>query len=167
MRVPLKGVYGEGKYAEVDTADYELVSKYSWHYRDGYAVAKTRLPDGRRVTIQMHRLIMGTTDPFILVDHKDQNRLNNVRSNLREVTPKENANNMATNRRLTAFGETKTMAQWADDPRCSVGYYVLSGRINAGFPVEISILAKQGELDGLRADEFNMAKPQEEENDVL
>jgi hypothetical protein len=154
MRVWLTGVHGAGKAAEVDPEDFELVSKYSWCLRDGYAVTKTRLPNGKRVTLQMHRLITGTTDPFILVDHKDRNRLNNCRSNLREVTPKENANNMSTNRHLTAFGETKTMAQWADDPRCSVGYYVLSGRIAAGFPVEISILAKQGELDGLKASDF-------------
>ncbi len=155
MKVWLCGTYGSGKYAEVDTEDYELVSKYSWHYRDGYAVTKTRLPNGKRVTIQMHRLITGTTDPFILVDHRDQNRLNNVRSNLREVTPKQNANNMSTNRRLVAFGEEKTMAEWADDPRCSVSYFCLAGRITMGFPIEISILAKQGELDGLKAGDFS------------
>jgi hypothetical protein len=163
MRVWLQGVYGSGKYAEVDAEDYELVSKYSWHYRDGYAVTKTRLPDGRRVTIQMHRLITGTTDPFILVDHKDQNRLNNSRSNLREVTPKQNANNMATNRRLTAFGEERTMAEWADDPRCSVSYFCLAGRIAMGFPIELSILAKQGELDGLKPEDFVAAEAEGEE----
>lgn len=160
MKIWLTGVRGAGKAAEVDNEDYELVSKYSWHLRDGYAVTKGRLPDGRRTTIQMHRLVKGTTDPYTIVDHLDRNRLNNTRSNLREVTPKENANNMVTNRHLTAFGETKTMAQWSEDPRCSVGYYVLSGRIAAGFPVELSILAKQGELDGLKGSDFE----KEEEN---
>ncbi len=155
MKIWLTGIHGAGKAAEVDTEDYELVSKYSWHLRDGYAVTKMKRPDGKRVTLQMHRLVMGTTDPYVIVDHKDQNRLNNVRSNLREVTPKENANNMVTNRHLTAFGETKTMAQWAEDPRCSVSYYCLSGRLAAGFPVEISILAKRGELDGLKASDFS------------
>ncbi len=155
MKVWLTGAYGSGKYAEVDTEDFVLVSQYSWHVHDGYAVTKSRLMDGRRVTLSMHRLIMGTTDPYILVDHRDNNRLNNSRSNLREVTPKENANNSVTNRHLTAFGETKTMALWADDPRCSVNYSILVGRINAGYPVEISILAKQGELDGLKPGDFN------------
>lgn len=160
MKIWLTGIHGAGKAADIDTEDFELVSQYSWHLRDGYAVTKTRGPDGKRVTLQMHRLVKGTTDPYIIVDHKDKNRLNNRRSNLREVTPKENANNMVTNRHLTAFGETKTMAQWSEDPRCSVGYYVLSGRINAGFPVELSILAKQGELDGLKGSDFE----KEEEN---
>lgn len=155
MKVWLKGIYGEGKYAEVDTADYELVSNYTWHMRDGYAVTKAKLPDGRRATLQMHRLITGTTDPFVIVDHIDRNRLNNTRSNLREFTPKQNANNMATNRRLKAFGEERTMAEWADDPRCSVSYFCLSGRIAAGYPTEISILAGQGELDGLKPEDFS------------
>lgn len=158
MKIWLSGNYGAGKAAEVDTEDFELVSKYSWHYRDGYAVTKTKRPDGKRVTLQMHRLVMGTTDPLVIVDHKDRNRLNNTRDNLREFTPKENANNMVTNRRLIAFGEERTMAQWADDPRCSVSYFCLSGRIAAGFPVELSILAKQGELDGLKASDFVAAE---------
>lgn len=154
MKIWLNGVYGAGKYAEVDTEDYERVSQHSWHVKDGYAVTKARLPNGKRANLQMHRYVLGTTDPYIIVDHIDRDRLNNCRSNLREVTPKENANNMVTNRILEAFGESRTMAQWADDPRCSVNYYVLSGRITAGFPVELSILAKQGELDGLKAADF-------------
>jgi hypothetical protein len=162
MRVWLSGAYGSGKYAEIDVEDYELVSQYTWHMRDGYAVTKAKLPDGRRATLQMHRLIMGTTDPFVIVDHKDRNRLNNTRSNLREFTPKQNANNMVTNKRLTAFGETKTMSEWADDARCGVSYFCLAGRITMGFPIEISILAKQGELDGLRPEDFSAEAEGEE-----
>jgi hypothetical protein len=44
---------------------------------------------------------------------------------------------------------------WADDARCSVSYFCLSGRIAAGYPTEISILAKQGELDGLKPEDFS------------
>jgi hypothetical protein len=111
----------------------------------------------------MHRLITGTTDPFVIVDHKDRDRLNNTRDNLREFTPKQNANNMATNRRLKAFGEERTMAEWADDPRCSVSYFCLAGRIAMGFPVELSILAGQGELDGLKAEDFVATEAEGEE----
>ena len=163
MKIWLNGIYGHGKHAEVDTGDYERVSQYSWHVKDGYAVSKAKLPNGKRANLQMHRYVLGTTDPYILVDHIDRNRLNNCRSNLREVTPKENANNMSTNRRLVAFGEERTMAQWSEDSRCSVGYYVLSGRIASGFPVELSILAKQGELDGLRAGDFVAAEAEGEQ----
>jgi mannose-6-phosphate isomerase-like protein (cupin superfamily) len=165
MKIWLTGTYGAGKCAEVDTEDYERVNQYSWHLKDGYAVTKARLPNGKRANLQMHRYVLGTTDPYILVDHKDRDRLNNTRSNLREVTPKENANNMSTNRRLVAFGEERTMAQWSEDHRCSVNYYVLSGRITAGFPVELSILAKQGELDGLKAGDFVAAEAEGEKSE--
>lgn len=130
MQVLLTGIAGAGYHAIIDDADAPLVTRYSWHYRDGYAVSKYFDPLlGKRRTIQMHRLVMGVEDPFVLVDHKDRNRLNNTRENLVLSTPKENSNNMATNRILTGFGESKTMAQWADDPRCEVSYGVLCGRV--------------------------------------
>lgn len=38
--------------------------------------------------------------------------------NCQWVTSQINNNNRRNNRRLTAFGETKTVAEWARDPRC-------------------------------------------------
>lgn len=49
--------------------------------------------------------------------------------NCRWVTPKVQGNNRRNNVLLTAFGETKTMSQWADDPRCAVGYTTLKERV--------------------------------------
>ena len=51
-------------------------------------------------------------------------------SNCRWVTPKENGNNRRNNVLLSAFGETKTMSQWADDERCMVNYPALKQRIS-------------------------------------
>lgn len=57
--------------------------------------------------------------------------------NCRWVTPKQNANNARTNVRLTAFGEEKTMAEWADDLRCVVSYTALQHRVRErGWEVE-------------------------------
>jgi hypothetical protein len=50
--------------------------------------------------------------------------------NCRWVTVLEQANNRSNNRRESAFGETKTVAEWARDERCAVSYNVLSNRIN-------------------------------------
>ena len=41
----------------------------------------------------MHRLLMGVTDPKILVDHRDGNGLNNRRSNIRLASPMNNQQN--------------------------------------------------------------------------
>jgi len=41
----------------------------------------------------LHRFILGMTDSAILVDHIDGNGLNNVRSNLRLATRRQNAHN--------------------------------------------------------------------------
>lgn len=50
--------------------------------------------------------------------------------NCRWVTDKENSNNRRSNHFLTIFGETKTIAEWADDERCVVGYSTFISRIN-------------------------------------
>jgi hypothetical protein len=52
--------------------------------------------------------------------------------NCRLATKKEQQRNMRSNKSLTAFGETKTVAAWAEDSRCVVGLPTLRGRINAG-----------------------------------
>ena len=70
LQVPMGGVKGAGKFAKVDTADYSLVSRYSWYYRDGYAGSKIN-----RREVRMHRMILNETDPERLVDHINRNRL--------------------------------------------------------------------------------------------
>lgn len=40
------------------------------------------------------------------------------------------ARNKRNNHVLTAFGETKTLADWAEDNRCAVSYHTLKARLN-------------------------------------
>jgi hypothetical protein len=49
--------------------------------------------------------------------------------NCKFATAKEQANNRRSNANTTAFNETKTIAQWADDDRCVVSAQVLYDRI--------------------------------------
>lgn len=49
-------------------------------------------------------------------------------SNCRFITRRENMNNMRNNIKITAFGETKNLSEWAYDDRCGVSYVVLWGR---------------------------------------
>lgn len=136
MKLWLSGIAGAGRYAEVDPVDFNRLNRFRWVLRQGYAVA---VIDGR--SVRMHRMVMAEDDPQIVIDHIDRNRLNNQAENLRRMSPIENANNRIDNFRLTAFGETHTIADWARDSRCSVSYSVLQKRIYRGLPPEVSILA--------------------------
>ena len=40
---------------------------------------------------------------------------------------------------LTAFGETKSSGEWAEDSRCVVGWDTMSKRIRRGWSVEDAI----------------------------
>lgn len=72
----------------IDKVDELTVSRYRWNLdAGGYARSGTR-----RVSILMHRLITAAT-PGFEVDHKDRDRLNNCRGNLRTCTRLQNAMN--------------------------------------------------------------------------
>lgn len=60
-------------------------------------------------------------------------------SNCRWVTRKAQQNNRRVNVFLTAFGETKTMKQWVEDPRCTVNYTSLAKRLKKGATAEEAI----------------------------
>jgi len=71
----------QGKFAQVDDTDYDLVSAYAWHYKEGYA-ATNMFVCGKRTTVRMHRFIMSASEAEE-VDHEDRDKLNNRRYNLR------------------------------------------------------------------------------------
>jgi len=79
-RIPL----GDGLYAYVDAADYEWLSRWSWHLINGYA---GRWEKGRQ--IYLHRQIM-QPPKGMKVDHADRNKLDDTRDNLRVCTQREN-----------------------------------------------------------------------------
>jgi len=135
VEITLGGILGAGKYAKVSPEDYPLLSQYSWHMnKNGYAITKVK---GRHRA--MHRMVTGTTNPYVFVDHDDNNRLNNVRGNLSEMTPKENANNMKSNVKIEAFGEEKNIGQWVEDPRCEVSYAAFYNRLKKGIDPEMAM----------------------------
>lgn len=134
-------------FALVDDEDYDLLTAkgWTWHERDGYAVTKVK-QNGRRRQYSMHRYVMQENNPYVIIDHKDRNRMNNQKANLIRSNQKENSNNRCTNVFIEAFGEKKTLAQWCDDDRCAVSYQILRYRIQTGVPPELAILANKGEL---------------------
>lgn len=139
LHVRLTGKSGLGKFAKVSVADFPLVARFNWYFRNGYALSNI---GGKEV--RMHRFIMQENDPNYVIDHINKDRLDNRRSNLRRYTLKENANNRVDSRKVEAWGEIKTVAEWVEDPRCEVGYDVLLARLRREVLPEYAILAPAG-----------------------
>lgn len=63
-------------------------------------------------------------------------------SNCRFATPLVNGNNTSRNKRITAFGETKTFSEWSRDPRCQVSAGIIGSRIKAGWPPNSALTSR-------------------------
>ena len=88
-KIPLS----RGKFSLIDDEDYELVSKFNWNaQKHPYTFyAYTTVGDSTK-RISMHRLIMGLKKgDGLVVDHKDNDGLNNQRSNLQVVSASDNS----------------------------------------------------------------------------
>lgn len=72
--------------AMVDKKDYSRVKKYKWAVQNDDMVINNTIG-------LLSRFITNTTNPDIQVDHKNHNRLDNRRQNLRPCTPAQNSSN--------------------------------------------------------------------------
>ncbi len=116
----MKRIKLNGKHSKllcvVSDKDYDLVKNYSWHgaqankseiiYAQAYIVGNKN--------VKMHRLILGLTDSKIQADHKDNNGLNNQRSNLRICNHQQNCLNRKryTNGKFKYRGVYKVRNKW-------------------------------------------------------
>ena len=85
----------KGKVTLVDDLDYEWLNQWHWFYcSDGYARRSVRF--GKViVTIYMHRLIVKCSNDK-QIDHRNLNKLDNRRSNLRIASLSQNNMNRPT-----------------------------------------------------------------------
>lgn len=89
----------QGKRAVVDDEDYEFLNQWKWHInRD----TPSRMMGSRknRKRQDMGRLLMNNPVGKV-VDHKNRNRLDNRRANLRICTKKQNLANRGVNKNST------------------------------------------------------------------
>lgn len=82
----------------LDDADLDDLAQHRWFIQrtkranTTYAMARITMPDGKRITKGIHRIIMG--DPAgMQIDHINGNGLDNRRTNLRIVTRQQNLQN--------------------------------------------------------------------------
>lgn len=75
----------------VDDEDYPLLSRFNWYISDsGYAI--TQITGQKH--IRMHILVFGAMPKGrFVIDHKNRNKIDNRKCNLRVATMKENAKN--------------------------------------------------------------------------
>ena len=74
----------------IDAEDRHLLARHAWCVdANGYVLAT----GAKRITLRLHRLIMGVEHRSQHVDHINGNPLDNRRRNLRIVTPAENTRN--------------------------------------------------------------------------
>lgn len=112
-------------HALFDEEDEEEVRKYTWHRSSGgYVVSCV---NGQ--TVRMHRFLMKPKSLAVVIDHKDNNPLDNRRQNLRESTCKQNAQNRRKKDNLTSryYGVSKQGNLW----------YVTCGSYAASYKQEI------------------------------
>lgn len=80
--------------ALVDDVDVAL-TRVRWQLdAGGYVQRVVVLPDGHRTSLKLHRVVMGLeSGDGLEVDHRDGNKLDNRRSNLRVATRSQNSQN--------------------------------------------------------------------------
>lgn len=91
-----------GLFTTVDDCFYEELSKFKWQaLKVGKTFYATRKVFKNRKTVAwfyMHRVIMGATESSVHIDHRDNDGLNNVCSNLRVSTKAQNGMNRGPNK---------------------------------------------------------------------
>jgi hypothetical protein len=127
----------QGQVAIVDDADFEWLNQWKWYaawrpsVQKFYAVRNPPRGERSSTPVVMHRIIMGA-EKGALVDHiKNQETLNNQRSNLRLATRAQNA----VNSRLRSDNSSgfrgvswhKAANKWISQLRCHDAKFKLIG----------------------------------------
>lgn len=124
-----------GLEAVIDAEDAHFVEGWNWSARVtkwGVYAARTSYASGKKADVKMHRVILSAQDGDI-VDHKNGDRRDNRKTNLRIATAAQNAQNAARrNDNSSGFKGVsmhKTSGKWwayinVAGKRKSLGYYV-------------------------------------------
>lgn len=110
------------QFAMVDDEDFEWLSQWKWffrvhHHSQGYA-SRIEVKNGKRKLISMHRLIINAkNDEF--VDHKNGNKLDCRRVNLRTCSISGNNANKLSKNKVGYKGVFMSGRKWRADIRAN------------------------------------------------
>lgn len=129
----------QSKYALVDDADFDWLNQWNWHYaKVGYAMRNVQAKP-KHIVLSMHTMIMNTPKGFE-VDHKNRNKLDNRRCNLRVVNRSINSHNKDKQSNNTSGVKGVYWAKWANMWRVMIN---INGKtINVGYFKEIDEAAR-------------------------
>lgn len=148
----------KGEFTLVDGLDYNRLSQFKWYaQRSGrgkpdYYAARCLIEDGQKTTILMHRLILDAPDN-VLVDHKNRDRLDNVRKNLRLCSVSQNQYNRVPNEgcasKYKGVSWSKRHLKWRarierDGKQVGLGYF--SNEADAARAYDTAAISNYGEF---------------------
>lgn len=90
----------QGKHALIDLEDWDKIRPYKWSTWETTGGVYAHTLSGKKRII-MHHLILPRIVSYV-IDHRDRNGLNNLRTNLRYATYAENARNKCKSYRNTS-----------------------------------------------------------------
>lgn len=144
----MKILLSQGKNAIVDSVDHGWLSQWKWTYdsSNGYVYRRDYKANKK---VYMHREILKPKRGFVS-DHINRDRLDNRRSNLRQVTQLQNARNHGKSR---SNKSGYTGVHWFKPARLWRAYYGGgTGRIELGYFHDIrgAIKAREDYVSGLQ-----------------
>ena len=109
-RIPLT----QGRFALVDAADFEMLSRFIWCVSSGYPATNVGAGSSKRL-VRMHRMLL-LPDVGHEVDHINRDPLDNRRANLRLCSHHENSWNMSSrgrgSSRYKGVSWSKVRSRW-------------------------------------------------------
>lgn len=117
--------YNKIKYSVYyDVEDENLISQFNWSI-DGNSVLGRTKGSKPWKKVKMHRLVMGISDPTVIIDHINHNGLDNRKVNLRLCSIKENNQNKLKQQRNSTGYKGVIKEDWAYAVNIGVNYKLI------------------------------------------
>lgn len=164
--IQLRGREGKDKVALVDAEYFNIVNKYRWYLKHGYAytsvyIKGSKKGDKRSKCFTMHRLLMGLPD--YQVDHINRNRLDNRKNNLRLATHSQNCQNSIRKKSKTGYIGVRQESNnvyvarvWVNNEQRIIGYYRTA--IEAAYARDQAAIGLHGEFAVLNFSQEEIAE---------